>query len=69
MTDEDGWKPIAEPIELPADGGEVYWIEDGDRYKIIPKSSDAPWTETPCFYASYQPAPPQAIDITWIEIE
>lgn len=46
-----GWIPITEPIILPPEGGEVFWIEDGDWYKIIPKPHDFPWPEQECFYA------------------
>jgi hypothetical protein len=49
------WKHISESITLPPEGGEVYWVEEGDFYKIIPKPVDAPWPETECFYASYEP--------------
>lgn len=31
---DDGWKPKTEPIEVPA-SGRVFWIEEGDCYKII----------------------------------
>jgi hypothetical protein len=43
----EGWKHVSEPIVLP-EGGEVYWIEQGDYYQIIPKPMDP---ETECFFA------------------
>lgn len=30
------WRPITEPIIVPRDGTPIFWIEDGDRYRIIP---------------------------------
>ena len=50
----DNWRPISEPIILPVDGGEVFWIEDGDRYLII--SDPGPDSDISCFSAFYNPA-------------
>jgi hypothetical protein len=64
----EGWLPFTEPIVLPPEGGDVYWIEDGDGYLIIPKPDDFPWPKQQCFHAAWRPAPPRSFDIEWIEI-
>lgn len=47
------WRPISEPITLPPDGTPLYWIEDGDRYRIIQPPPDMPWPAEECFCAKF----------------
>ena len=47
------WRPISEPLIIPMDGGKVFWIEDGDRWRTIP--DPGPDSDISCFSAFYDP--------------